>query len=248
MRKMIRKKLNSKSGIAILYALLAFLAAAVFAAVIIAAALSGLMRVKDDVNEQQAHLTLLSAAQLVEEEIESSDYVRITTSTTVKPSTDPQDWITTEDADKLYAAEGCFDQELQKALDYISVFEADYTSNLCISVGSEDDLSDVNMTFRMKSSTDADEPYWIYCSFEIPGLDNSMYLTMTPDGTYTPGEGLSPSATLTSGEAFDNMKAEYDESLGFPKTGTTAKGYPAEQDISRFDLFTWGQAEISEVG
>ena len=83
----IKNKLKSRKGVSILFALLAFMVAAMVAITIITAATSMIKRVHSDKAEEQTHLTLTSAAQLVETELESSTYTVETTTSRKKTTT-----------------------------------------------------------------------------------------------------------------------------------------------------------------
>ena len=78
----IKKKIHSQSGASFLLALLAFLVAAVVSVVIVTAAVTNVKRIYSDREAQQDHLTLLSAAQLVRDEMEKTRYIITTTTTT----------------------------------------------------------------------------------------------------------------------------------------------------------------------
>ena len=78
----IKEKLHSQSGASFLLALLAFLVAAVVSVVIVTAAVTNVKRIYSDREAQQDHLTLLSAAQLVRDEMEKTRYIITTTTTT----------------------------------------------------------------------------------------------------------------------------------------------------------------------
>ena len=73
MRKQIIEKLNSKNGASISFALFAFIFATIVSLVIVAAALTNVIKVRQERENEQAYLVAQSLANLISEQIVSSD-------------------------------------------------------------------------------------------------------------------------------------------------------------------------------
>lgn len=102
----IKKKIHSQSGASFLLALLAFLVAAVVSVVIVTAAVTNVKRIYSDREAQQDHLTLLSAAQLVRDEMEKTRYIKTTV------TSDPAQ----EGDGPVHQVEGTFGAEMRAAV------------------------------------------------------------------------------------------------------------------------------------
>ena len=116
-KEQIKKKLKSTDGVTILFALLGFMVAAMVSITIITAATSMAKRVHSDTAEEQTHLTLTSAAELVEAEMEKTTYTLVTKSEggkTIETGT----------------AEGTFGEEMEKLIGIVNQWYAgeDYTT------------------------------------------------------------------------------------------------------------------------
>ena len=112
----IKEKLHSQSGASFLLALLAFLVAAVVSVVIVTAAVTNVKRIYSDREAQQDHLTLLSAAQLVRDEMEETKYIITTTKTETTTTTIEENGTSTSTTDVTIrvdkSAEGTFATEM----------------------------------------------------------------------------------------------------------------------------------------
>lgn len=176
----IREKLNSQSGVSFLLALLAFLVAAMVSVTIVAAAVTTVKRVNSDRESQQAQLTLISAAQLVRDEMEETKYIVTTVSSTLPQ---PGDGITEE-------TEGTFGQEMQDAVvavNRLSNLDEPYKDTFEIGVPNvpavaEFEMAPVDVSFIMKAG---DEQYRVIFTLLIEGSGDRLFLAMDGKKTET---------------------------------------------------------------
>ena len=183
--KRIKKKLHSQSGASFLFALLAFLVAAMVSVTIVAAAVTTVQRVNSDREAQQAQLTLISAAQLVRDEMEETRYI-ITTTTTVTKGKDNEDIVTTKVNER---AEGTFKAEIEDAVKYVKDYEhlepykADPAFQITVA-GSGFEMKPVNVSFAMK--TKDGEKYHLVFTLSIDrtmdSTEEKLFLKMTTPG------------------------------------------------------------------
>ena len=179
--KRIKKKLHSQSGASFLFALLAFLVAAMVSVTIVAAAVTTVKRVNSDREAQQAQLTLISAAQLVRDEMEETRYI-ITTTTTVTKGEDNEDIVTTKVNER---AEGTFKAEIEDAVKYVKDYEhpGPYKASNAFQIkvaGSEFEMKPVDVSFVMKSGIG--EKYHLTFTLSIAETGETIFLKMTSPG------------------------------------------------------------------
>lgn len=171
--KRIKKKLHSQSGASFLFALLAFLVAAVVSVTIVSAALTTVKRVNSDRESQQAQLTLISAAQFVRDEMEKTKYVK--TTVTSSPS-QAGDGIT---EDKT----GTFGEEMRdavEAVNRISNLGEPYRDEFEIRVTGADEfkMAPVDVSFVMKAG---EEQYRVVFTLTVKDSGETLFLMMSGD-------------------------------------------------------------------
>ena len=183
----IRKKLHSQRGVSFLFALLAFMVAAVVSVVIVSAALTNVKRVYSDRAAQQNHLTLTSAAQLVREEMKG------TTCTITKETSGETTTVS-------YEATGTFAEEMKTAVAYVDNNTGEYKSPTFTMTTHGLDMKTVNVSYIMKVNQEgteaAQEQYDVVFTFTIDGSKETLFLWM--DGTKTT-DVLSSTATVKWG-------------------------------------------------
>ena len=186
--KRIKKKLHSQSGASFLFALLAFLVAAMVSVTIVSAALTTVKRINNDREAQQAQLTLISAAQFVRDEMKETRYVitETTTTTTTTGEGGIEETHTSVSVDKT--AEGTFKDEMKAAVEYVDMNEdlgKSYVAENAFqitAVGSEFEMKmkPVNVSFVMKSGIG--EKYHLFFTLSIDGTGETLFLKMTSRG------------------------------------------------------------------
>ena len=185
MRK-IKEKLHSENGASFLFALVAFLVAAMVSVTIVAAAVSSLKRVYSDRAVQQAHLTLTSAAQLVRDAMEATSVkkVEVVTSSGGGSTT-------------TVSAEGTFGPEMKEAVDYVDTGFPYNGSNIRLEVQGLE-MEPVDITFIMKAEDgESREKYKVIFTLTLAGSDETLFLTM--DGVAgTPVVDTSSEGTVTT--------------------------------------------------
>ena len=225
----IKKKLHSQSGASFLFALLAFLVAAVVSVTIISAAVTTVRRVNSDREAQQAQLTLDSAAQLVRDEMEETKYIITTTKTETTTTTIEENGTSTSTTDVTIrvdkSAEGTFATEMKTAVEYVQDHEhltvpytADDAFQIKVDGASGFKMAPVNVSFIMKTG---EEKYHLVFTLSIDGTGETLYLKMNGSGPSQYGE---PVTTTTSSD----------------NSSTTVT-------VSR-EAITWSQGIINGVG
>lgn len=195
MKKQIRGKLHSENGVSILFGLLIMMVAALVCAIIIAAALTSAKAVKNDYYEEQAYLTISSAAELVKCELDDRKVTIVTVTrdakggegdelidSTIKinPSTHLEDLLKTGIGDII--------NKYEKRLDDLT-FER---KNIGISV-SGGELETVLMDFSLHAETDENHEFTsmdMTIRFRMEDSDKhaTPYLTLTRKGIVTRSE------------------------------------------------------------
>lgn len=84
----ITKKLNSKRGVTVIFGLVFFLFCAIVGGIVLSSAYSSAGRMSHMRDEQQAYLTVSSAAQLVRDELEGMSFTAVYVKTTVSDDVD----------------------------------------------------------------------------------------------------------------------------------------------------------------
>ena len=204
----IKEKLHSQSGASFLLALLAFLVAAVVSVVIVTAAVTNVKRIYSDREAQQDHLTLLSAAQLVRDEMNKTLYIYETTvTTTVTKDAEGKETEDTHTSEKEYAV-GTFETQIEAAFQHFknngSTYDSDSISNFTISV---DELKTVNVSFTMQPKQ---EQYKIVFTLSIDNSgeplsvknsDKTLFLVMLGSGPSPYGEAKYSDNSVTTSKA-----------------------------------------------
>lgn len=177
----IKKKLHSQSGASFLFALLAFLVASMVAITIITAAVTSMKRIYSDREEQQAHLTLTSAARLIRDEMGNTRYI-IKTITSTDSSGIPN-------TEKITDAEGTFAAEMKEAVESVDTYGSQYKSNSTAFTLRVDglDMNPVDVSFIMQA--EEGEKYKVIFTLSLEGSGETVFLTMdgsTPERVGNP--------------------------------------------------------------
>ena len=179
----IKKKIHSQSGASFLLALLAFLVAAVVSVVIVTAAVTNVKRIYSDREAQQDHLTLLSAAQLVRDEMEKTRYIITTTTTTTTTTGENGEEITETTTTVDKSAEGTFAAEIKDAVGYVDQCPKPFSTAFIVKVDGLDDMKPVKDSFVMKA--EEEEKYYLVFTLSIDETgeaDETLFLKMTSPG------------------------------------------------------------------
>lgn len=179
----IKKKIHSQSGASFLLALLAFLVAAVVSVVIVTAAVTNVKRIYSDREAQQDHLTLLSAAQLVRDEMEKTRYIITTTTTTTTTTGENGEEITETTTTVDKSAEGTFAAEMKDAVDHVDEYSTPFSTAFKVKVDGLDDMKPVKVSFVMKA--EEEEKYYLVFTLSIDETgeaDETLFLKMTSPG------------------------------------------------------------------
>lgn len=169
----IKKKLHSQSGVSFLLALLAFLVAAMVSVTIVSAAVTAVKRGSSDREAQQAQLTLISAAQLVRDEMEKTKYV--VTTVTSSPS-QAGDGVTRTKT-------GTFGAEMQDAVEFVNWTgntdeQYELRESFKIKATNENgfEMAPVDVSFVMKAG---EEKYCLVFTFSMAETGEKLFLKMT---------------------------------------------------------------------
>lgn len=190
----IKKKLHSQSGVSFLFALLAFMVAAMVSVTIVTAALTSIKRVYNDREDQQQHLTLTSAAQLVRDEMLATTYEKkeiISVSGPAKPTT-------------TVTVSGVFSSEMKKAIEYVNNFGqssgtvGDYTStsDTAFTVAVTGVTDPVTVNFTMKS--EGEEKYNVVFTFTLKDSGETLFLKMNRKIVNTSGSESNTTTKTTT--------------------------------------------------
>jgi uncharacterized protein YlxP (DUF503 family) len=185
----IRKKLHSNSGASMIMALLLMLVGVVTSAVIIAAALNAVLSVKEDRAQQQAYLTVSSAAELIRDELEEgkSDYTKTVTEVTTtdwwgnKTSDDPVTKVTVEDDSAIFSS------IIKSAIEYLESYPtATYHETYTINADAKSaDYADVSAEVFIKKTTDQADKYNLTIWFTGGEEPNQCRMALTMEGIIT---------------------------------------------------------------
>ena len=208
MIKMIRKKLKSSSGVSILMGLLMLLVAAMVSAVLIAASLTTAMAVRTDYDDQQAYLTVSSAARLVESCLHGKKATKIVTTSYA----DEEKTIISSETEKEWTANGSFKGLLEAAVKQVDSTKAAYyyPKDIVINAGSGDDeLEEVRMTFAMG------EDYGITATFTMAESSSRntpfLVLKLTAESKEVSSGDTKTSIITWTATSLDTVRTSYDE-------------------------------------
>lgn len=164
-------KLKNENGVTILMALLLLLAATVVSVVILTAAATAARHLENDRALQQSYLTVSSAAELIRDDILSSQFQEETT--TRRPSATSAPIVSTK---QLQAPSGLMADWLCAARTSVER-NLPFSSSAVLSVGTDSGLADVQMTFTM------DTDWHIKVTFSLSdGGEDDCRLTLTLSG------------------------------------------------------------------
>ncbi|MGN0169637.1 MAG: hypothetical protein ACI39H_02620 [Lachnospiraceae bacterium] len=172
---LIKQKIHSQSGASFLFALLAFLVAAMVSITIVSAAVTSVRRVNSDREEQQEHLTLTSAAQLVRNGMESTEYI-------IEEITEEiisQGTGTTTDTTIQKSAIGMFATEMKTAVEHVDTYQSQYVSGADSGFELEitgAEMENVDVSFVMEA--EAENKYKVIFTFVIKNSGETLFLTM----------------------------------------------------------------------
>ena len=167
----IKKKIQSQSGASVLCALRAFLVAAMVSVTIVAAAVTTVKRVNSDREAQQAQLTLISAAQLVRDEMEKTEYKKVTVT-----------YSDSSGGSVTKSPKGTFGTEMQAAVEYVnglSNLDEQYELEDAFQItatGSGFKMKPVNVSFVMKK---VGEIYYSAFTLSIDETGETLFLKMS---------------------------------------------------------------------
>ena len=159
----LKRKLNNKRGVSILFAMFGFLIVTVVSVIILTAALTSMKAVSTDRKTEQKHLTLTSAAQFVRDEMLETSYTYVTSAVGDETTTNEE-------------CAGTFAVDMKPGIEKVSAEGAsDYVSsgNITITVPELEDT--VNASFTMSAS----EQYSVIFTFTIDGSGEEVYLRMS---------------------------------------------------------------------
>ncbi len=175
----IRRKLHSNSGASMIMALLLLLVGIVTSAVIISAAMNAALSIKEEKGQEQAYLTVSSAAELIRDELENgnSNYKKIQTDVT---TTNWWGQSSTKSTTEEKVGDGVLGTVIQAAVKYLDSYPKEtFHKNYTVSSG---DLEDVSAELFIKKSTEEEEKYSLTIWFS-GGKDSSQCkMTLTMDG------------------------------------------------------------------
>ena len=180
----MKKKIQSQSGASFLFALLAFLVAAMVSVTIVAAAVTTVKRVHGDRESQQAQLTLISAAQLVRNEMEKTKYIFTTTITETTTINEDNTVDTSTTVREEESAEGPFEAEIEDAVKYVkngdplAPYKADPAFRIEVTE-SGFKMRPVDVSFDMKVG---EEKYYLVFTLSIEGTGETLFLKMPGSG------------------------------------------------------------------
>lgn len=176
------QKLNSKSGVSILIALVLFLIASMVSVVVIHASLTAIKRVQDDKKREEELLTVSSAARLLEKAIKASDVTVTEVHTETETFTEGGESTVPPPSDTTnYSPSG----RLGKLLEVLvkDGFPANETYVVTVDPdwGDEETLPACTFTFTVKpydaSYEDSTDSYKIEGVVETAGSRQKVFLT-----------------------------------------------------------------------
>lgn len=180
----MKKKIQSQSGASFLFALLAFLVAAMVSVTIVSAAVTTVKRVNSDRDAQQAQLTLISAARLVRDEMEKTRYVITTKETTTTTTGENGEEITITETTIDKSAVGTFKAEMQAAVEHVDTYSIPYSNPgskaFTIQTADLDNIKTVDVSFDMKA--EEGEKYHLVFTLWIDGTEETLFLKMSSPG------------------------------------------------------------------
>ena len=174
----IKNKITNSGGVSFLFALLFILTAAMVSAVLIAASLSAVKRIRNDRDITRDNLTLTSAAQLVRDEM-----LETTVTETVITEIDQTGKTL---VNTTIDASGTFGGELKTAVENILFREVQDPDGEIQYFSGEDavtlkvnglDMSDVHISYTMQGS--GTDKYKVIFTFTAESSDQTVMLSMT---------------------------------------------------------------------
>jgi len=148
MKNKIVKKITNKDGATLIIALLMMLIAALVCGIIISAALTSVKTAKNDFDNQQAYLTVSSAAEIVKSKIEST---KCSSKRVEVYSTNPENGGALESSTYITTSSGSFRDWIEAAFAFIDKYGEvkSYQRNMIIEA---EGLEQVTASFQMDSS------------------------------------------------------------------------------------------------
>ena len=137
----LHKKLHSRRGASILMALLLLLVAVMVSAVIIASAVSSAMTVKSDRLQQQAYLTVSSAAKLMRDDLANCGYEHVVTKSYSSDYNRSNDSDGNIISDKTTSGNGTFAEIISDAISQVDTYAKAFDEKYIISAGGFDDVT-----------------------------------------------------------------------------------------------------------
>lgn len=203
----IKKKLNSNSGISILFALVTFMVSAMVCVTIIVTANSTMKRSVANKENTQANLTLESSIKLISKSISNVTY-------TINGSYDSKTNIFTPNKSSAnlsgvdsslssYISDICY-QMVSKYNNSVDSFNSDYVKLFTISAKYSDySMEDVTVSYKIRKVNDqGDIGFIVYFKLETADSNNVMYIKYNDTLTFTnSNRNQSSTQTWTSYEA-----------------------------------------------
>ena len=200
----VRRKLNSKRGVTIVMALLFFVIAAIIGSIVITAASASLGRLSHIHNEQQAYLTVSSAAKLARGEVNGIKCTFIKETVGSKPPTMTYEVAPSSAGLSEFILAVCkshFDGMSPSESFTISSAKASIAAVNASVVEVKTGASGINGTLIIKlSSADDENPYVMTLSVPFSIWENEASVTETEDADDddNDGEPDGPSTTTTT--------------------------------------------------
>lgn len=182
----ILKKLHSRSGASMMMALLLMLVALMVSAVIIAAAVSSASSVRADREEQQAYLTVSSAAELIRDELANGECNYKSTVVKYYSDSQRQKEVTDKSSDNESFGDVLFSDVLKDALTNLKIsssFHKFYTISVKGQGDADTDYVDVSAEVFLNS--DGDGNYSLTVWFEGGDEPNKFRMCLKASGQTT---------------------------------------------------------------
>lgn len=181
----LRRKLNDQRGVSMLMALLLMLVALMVSAVVIAAASGAVSSLRTDRAQEQAALTVTSAAELIRDSFLSEDMKYIVTSTTYSYTYRPSQ-NRTEETSTPISSDAAFSGFANYAIGQLrksqTVLPRVYTLHL-----DDEHISDVQVTLSMRyeALSGGQHSYVLTAALESLDEDAPYRMTLTMPSTVT---------------------------------------------------------------
>lgn len=175
------QKLNSKSGVSILIALILFLVASMVSVVVIHASLTAIKRVQDDKKREEELLTVSSAARLLERAIKASDVTVTVVHTETETFTEGGESTVRHHTSTDYTGSGPLGNLLEVPVKDGFPASETYVVTVDPDWGDEETLPGCTFTFTVKpydaSYEDSTDSYKIDGVVETAGSRQKVFLT-----------------------------------------------------------------------